>query len=108
MAKSPSKSSAKEPKKAAAKTAKPKTTSVNAIEKVSVDAFNKLQALGIDQQLQNDLQWCIGSYRADGKPVGLYAMAERALDGLKAELAKKTKGVTAKQIADLEKAIRNH
>ncbi len=106
MAKAASKSAAREPKKAAAKTSKPKTT-VDTIEKASVEALKKLQALGIDQELQNDLEWCLGSYRADGNPVGLYSMVERAVAALRSEQAKKTKGVTAKLITDLEKSLQS-
>ncbi|MBT1697810.1 hypothetical protein KK083_13035 [Fulvivirgaceae bacterium PWU4] len=106
MAKTASKSAARAPKKSSAK---PKTisSSEGQIEKASVEALKKLQALGIEQELQNDIEWCLGSYRADHNPVGLYAMAERALSVLKAEQAKKTKGVTAKLVSDLEKAVQS-
>jgi hypothetical protein len=103
MAKSTSKSAAKEPKKASGRTTK--TSSTDQIEKASTEALKKFQALGIEQELQNDLEWCLGSYRADRNPVGLYAMLERAVAVLKNEQAKKTKGVTAKMITDLEKAL---
>lgn len=104
MAKSAPKSAAKTPKKAPAKTTKDKTSNAS-IDKVSEETLEKLRALNIEPELQNDLEWCLGSYRADGNPVGLYAMAERALNVLKAEKDKKTKGVTAKMISDLEKSI---
>jgi hypothetical protein len=104
MAKSASKTAAKTAKKAPAKTAKAKS-SPSSIEKVSEETLEKLRALNIEPELQNDLEWCLGSYRADGNPVGLYAMAERALNVLKSEKEKKTKGVTSKMITDLEKSI---
>lgn len=106
MAKTASKSAASAPRKTSAK---PKTTSSSEgqIEKASVEALKKLQALGIEPELQNDIEWCLGSYRADHNPVGLYTMAERALSVLKAEQAKKTKGVTAKLVSDLEKAVQS-
>jgi hypothetical protein len=104
MAKISSKSPAKEPKKAPAKTSTPKTAS-NQIEKVSSEVLDKLKSLNIEQELQNDLEWCLGSFRADKNPVGLYAMLERAHTSLQAEKAKKTKGVTTKLIADIEKAL---
>jgi hypothetical protein len=107
MAKTSSKSAAKEPKKAAAKTSRPKAPASGVIEKVSIDTLKKLQTLGIERELQNDIEWCLGSYRADGNPVGLYTMAERAISVFKVELAKKTKGVTSKLITDLEKALQN-
>jgi hypothetical protein len=107
MAKSTAKTPAKEPRKPAVKASKPKASSSNGVEKASVDALDKLRALGVNQELQNDLEWCLGSYRADGNPVGLYTMLERAVDVLKTEKEKKTKGVTAKLITDLERAIQN-
>ena len=79
----------------------------NNIEKASQDALQKLQELGINDQLQRDLEWCLGSYRADHNPVGLYENAKKALDVLKTEKEKKTKGVTAKLITDLEKAVKD-
>jgi hypothetical protein len=107
MSKTTSRSAAKAPKKTSTRTTKAKASSTELIEKASNEALKKLQALGIEQDLQNDLEWCIGSYRADQNPVGLYAMTERALSVFKEEQAKKTKGVTAKFITDLEKAIQN-
>lgn len=106
MAKSSSKSSAKEPRKAAARTSR-KLSPNDQIEKRSEEALKKLQALGIDQGLQNDLEWCLGSFRFDGNPDGLYTMVDRAVTVLKAEQAKKTKGVTARLITSLEKALQN-
>ena len=81
------------------------TASNNSIEKVSEEALAKLQELGIEEQLQRDLQWCLGSYRADGNPVGLYGNAKKALTVFQYEKEKKTKGVTTKLINDLEKAV---
>ena len=104
MAKTAPKSAAKTPKKAPAKTSKPKSAGPS-IEKVNEEALDKLKSLNIEPELQNDIEWCLGSYRADGNPVGLYAMAERALGVFKTAKEKKTKGITAKLITDLEKAI---
>jgi|SRR5688572_14419754 hypothetical protein len=78
----------------------------NSIEKVSEEALQKLQTLGIDEQLQRDIQWCLGSYRADRNPVGLYDNLRRALVVFRNEKDKKTKGVTAKLIGDLEKVVK--
>ncbi len=104
MAKAASKSPAKTAKKAPAKTSKAKAGGPS-IEKVSEEALEKLRSLNLEPELQNDLEWCLGSYRADGNPVGLYAMVERAATVFKTEKDKKTKGVTAKLISDLEKAL---
>lgn len=76
------------------------------IEKASESALQKLQELGIEDQLQHDIEWCLGSYRADRNPVGLYEYAGRALAVLKNEKEKKTKGVTAKLINELESVMK--
>jgi hypothetical protein len=98
-------------KKTTTKEAKKPTTSgekasSNNIEKVMTDTFEKLKALGIDEQLQRDIQWCLGSYRADNNPVGLQDCGRKALTVLQVEKEKKTKGVTAKLIQDLEKVVK--
>jgi hypothetical protein len=100
MAKEPAKKTTAV-KKAPAK----KTSSSVSIEAASETALNKLRDLNIDQQLQSELDWCLASYRNDGNPVGLFEMVERSVNVFKAEQAKKTKGVTAKLISDLEKAL---
>ncbi len=82
---------------------KPKTSS---IEKVSEEILAKLKALDIEHQLQADIEWCIGSYHADKNPIGLFDMINRALPILKTELARKTKGVTAKLITNLEQVLK--
>jgi hypothetical protein len=79
--------------------------SVDKIEKACSAALDKLRSLNLDPQLQSDIEWCLGSYRSDNNPIGLYEMAQRALEVFKGELARKTKGVTAKMVSDLEKAI---
>lgn len=100
MAKAAAKSSPK------TETRKPRTkASGNNIEQVNVQALQKLQELGIEEQLQRDVEWCLGSYRADHNPVGLYETARKALAVFQAEKQKKTKGVTAKLINDLEKVV---
>jgi hypothetical protein len=113
MAKTAAKTSTKTTSKAPAKTtAKPKkeatspAPTADILETASEEALKKLQSLGLDEQLQSDLAWCINSYRFDRNPAGLYEMAGRALTILNAEKAKKTKGVTVKLIGDLEKALK--
>lgn len=76
------------------------------IEQVNAEALKKLAALGLEEQLQRDMEWCLGSYRADRNPVGLYQTAEKALNVFRTEKEKKTKGVTARLINDLEKAVK--
>jgi hypothetical protein len=69
--------------------------------------LKKLQELNIEQALQADIEWCIGSYRSDNNPSGLYVMADRALQVLAFELTKDPKSVPAKLIKDIEKALLN-
>jgi hypothetical protein len=108
MAKAPAKKTSATPKAAAPKAAVKKNSAspIDEIEKVSTTVLTKLKALNLDSQLQADIEWCLGSYRFDKNPVGLLEMGDRALEIFKAELAKKTKGITAKFITDLEKVIK--
>jgi hypothetical protein len=92
----------KEPK---AKAPKKVTTQSVSIEKACEVALSKLKALNIDEGLQSEIQWCLGSYQHDKNPAGLYVMAKRALAIFSVELASKSKGVTSKMVTDLEKAI---
>ena len=96
------------PKKAAKAPAKTKSTATKAVkvDKACEDALKKLQTLGIEPQLQSEIEWCLGSYQHDNNPSGLYQMVERAVEVFRVELAKKTKGVTAKFISDLEKVLK--
>lgn len=111
MAKKPAKAAAeKKPavKKAPAKKAvKPKAPAAHQIEKVNEDILKKLQELNIEQALQADIEWCLGSYRNDNNPSGLYVMAERALQVFIFELSKNPKSVPAKLVKDIEKALKN-
>ena|SRR6478736_3780594 len=112
MAKAPAKTSVKAtaakkaaPKKVATKKASAPTSS-SSIEKTSEEILKKLKSLNLDQQLQADLEWCLGSYKYDKNPIGLIESAERALIIFKEALAKKTKGVTAKMISDIESVLK--
>jgi hypothetical protein len=89
------------PKKAASKTA----TAAKAVDfaKISTGALEKLKALNIEPTLQAEIEWCLGSYAYDQNPVGLIEVAKKSIVVFQSELAKKTKGVTAKLIADIEK-----
>ncbi len=80
-------------------------STAKSIDRAAEEALLKLKTLGIEDQLQRDIEWCLGSFRADGNPVGLYETAGRALIVFRNERAKKTKGVTAKFIGDLENAV---
>ncbi len=87
-----------------ARASRPKRTT-KSIDSVAEEILLKLKTLGIEDQLQRDIEWCLGSFRADGNPVGLYETADRALIVFRNERAKKTKGVTAKFVGDLETAV---
>lgn len=104
------KETAKAAKKTATKRATPakvnaSTTASDQIEKACFESLKKLQELGIEQQLQSDIEWCLGSYQNDLNPSGLYEMAARTLTVFQTEKSRKTKGVTAKMITDLENAL---
>jgi hypothetical protein len=103
MAKAPAKKVDKPVKKAAPK--KSSLSPAETIEAASETSLAKLRELDIDHQLQSEIDWCLASYRNDGNPVGLYEMVERAVNIFKQEQAKKTKGVTAKFVGELEKAL---
>jgi hypothetical protein len=92
-------------KKTSAPKAKP--SSVNLIEKAAEDALKKLKALKAKPDLQADIEWCLGSYRHDKNPSGLYTMVERAVTVLEAAAQKNAKSVSAKLLADLSKALKN-
>jgi hypothetical protein len=106
MAKATAKTETKAPAKTATTKTKTTTAAVYDIEAASNEALKKLQELGIEQQLQSDLEWCLGSYRHDKNPTGLYEVLGRTLTVFNAEKAKKTKGITVKLIGELEKALK--
>ena len=109
MAKKPVKSAVKKvakPVKKSAISTKPKAPVVNLIEKINEESLKQLKALNIEPGLQAEIQWCLGSYRHDKNPAGLYVMAEKALSTFKSVALKDPKAVTKKFILDLEKALK--
>jgi hypothetical protein len=104
MAKTPSKTPTK--KVAAAKPASTTKAKPFSLEQTSEDTLKKLRELGLDAQLQSDLEWCLGSYRADQNPTGLYDMLDRSLSVFKMAKENKAKGITAKLTGDIEKALK--
>ena len=101
------KSPAKSPKKSGTASKKPSANPTALVEAACVESLMKLQELELDYQLQSEINWCLGSFRNDGNPVGLYMMADRALAIFKTELANKRKGINAKLIKDIEKALKD-
>jgi len=102
-------SKAAAPEKPVKKAAAPKKAASTAPSIVAVceASLAKLNQLGIEQELQSEINWCLGSFQNDGNPVGLFQMAERSLIIFKSELAKKTKGVTAALVSNIEKALQS-
>ena len=86
--------------------AKAKAQKINPIEKMSEEALDKLRELNIEHALQADIQWCLGSYRSDKNPVGLYVMTERALKALKTVRDSNPKLVSTALITTIEKALK--
>ena len=110
MAKKSVKTAAKKsvvsPAKKSASSAKPKAAKAPSIEKVNEEVLNKLRDLNIEQGLQAEIQWCLGSYRSDKNPIGLYAMAERALVIFKGLRDKNPKAVSPALVTAIEKALK--
>ena len=75
------------------------------IEKVCIEAKEKLEKLGVEQKVQEELQWVLGSYNYDNNPVGLYEIGGKALEVLKEVKKEVKKKVSQKLIDTLEAAI---
>ena len=84
---------------------KPPVKANASLEKIAQGVLVKLKSLNADQKLQADLEWCIGSYLHDNNPIGVRENLMKSIEVLKIELASKTKGITAKFISEVEKAI---
>ena len=95
----------KAPKKAATK----KTTADPAAElaKQCQQVATKLEKMedGKYAEIQQKLEWCIGSYNYDKNPAGLAEYGKQALDHLKQAREEKPRQISQKLIDDLEKAI---
>ncbi|MFM8741920.1 MAG: hypothetical protein ACKODM_01145 [Cytophagales bacterium] len=85
--------------------ATPTATQSVDIERVSKDILEKLKATKLAPALQSEIEWCLGSYSHDKNPFGLYQTAEKSLAVFIEAKNNKIKGITAKLIADIEKAI---
>ena len=80
-----------------------KKSSPPSIDQVCTEVLAKLKALNIEESLQSEIAWCLGSYRHDHNPSGLFEMIARAEKIFQQERAKKTKGITLKFINQLKK-----
>ena len=75
------------------------------IEQACIDAKEKLEKLGIGQEIQEKLEWVLGSYNNDGNPEGLYEVGALALEALKEFKKEKPRQVSKKLVEEIEKAI---
>lgn len=64
--------------------------------------LEKLKQLKLDEGLEKDIAWCLGSYKFDNVPTGLIEKCKEALELLKAEMEKKPRSVPKKLIDNLE------
>lgn len=76
-----------------------------AIEKSCIEAREKLSKIGIEDQIQSELDWVLGSYGFDKNPVGLYEVGGKALNALKDYKGQKPRSIAKKVITDFEKAL---
>ena len=108
MAKVPAKKvAAKAPKKVkAAAPAKAKKSTSVAIDKVIPQVLDTLIKLDAEHQLQGEIKWCLGSYQYDRNPKGLFETGEKAVKFFAEAKAKKVKGIPAKLVTDLQKALK--
>lgn len=103
MAKATAKKVAKKVTAKSTTTKPAKKAAAPAIDKVMQQVLDKLSKMKAEQQLQDDIKWCLGSYGYDKNPVGLKETGQRALKFFAAAKAKSAKAVPAKLISDLEK-----
>ena len=69
--------------------------------------LEKLGKLKLDQQLQEELTWCLGSYEYDQNPVGVIEKSRKVLELLKSKREENARAVSKKLIEDLEKLVLN-
>lgn len=75
----------------------------DALERTVELALGKLSRLKVNNQLTSELEWCLGSYKADRNPVGLIEKSKKALELLREQKEKNSRTVSKKLIEDLEK-----
>ena len=108
-AKAAPKKSAAKTSSAPKKTATKKSTADPAAElaKQCQQAATKFEKMedGKYAEIQEKLEWCIGSYNYDKNPAGLAEYGKQALDRLKQAREEKPRNISQKLIDDLEKAV---
>lgn len=84
-----------------------KNMAVKNLEKTVFSALEKLEKLKLDEQLQAELSWCLGSYEYDQNPVGVIEKSSKVLELLKSKREENARAVSKKLIEDLEKLVLN-
>lgn len=74
-------------------------------KKACTDAKTKLEKLGIEERIQAELDWVLGSYNYDKNPMGLFEIGNKALQVLKEYKTQKPRLVSKKFLTDLEKVF---
>ncbi|MEQ8414289.1 MULTISPECIES: hypothetical protein [unclassified Imperialibacter] len=82
------------------------TSANEKIEMACVEAREKLAQLGIEEKIQAELDWVLGSFRNDQNSSGLYEIGAKALKALVKYKKDKPKAITKKMIDELEKALK--
>ena len=62
--------------------------------------------MGIEDQIQAELEFVIGSYNFDKNPVGLYEIGGKAYKALEAYKADYPRKVSKKLLSDIEGALK--
>ena len=75
------------------------------IEDKLLEVKDKLEQLGIEEGLVNEIEWCLGSYSYDKNPSGLIEKAGAALKVLSKVKKENEKKVSRKLITDLERIV---
>lgn len=76
------------------------------IEKACINAKEKLESLGIEDQIQAELEYVIGSYGFDKNPVGLYEIGGKAYKALESFKTENPRKVSKKLLTDIEGALK--
>jgi len=76
------------------------------IEKACFDAKKKLSSLGIEEKIQAELEYVIGSYNFDRNPVGLYEIGGKAFKALENFKKENPRKVSKKLLTEIEVALK--
>ncbi len=76
------------------------------IEKACLDAKEKLSSLGIEEKIQAELDFVIGSYNFDKNPIGLYEIGGKAFKVLEDFKKEHPRKVSKKLLNDIEIALK--